>query len=91
MQDLQISIGDDTELVQIGEVSGIVQVLGKCSYLKKKKKPQKHEQKWKQLRNIKKYSYILCLFNCPWEAALNICLLWKFSWELLTIFFLNFC
>ena len=40
MQDLQISIGDDTELVQIGEVSGIVQVLGKCSYLKKTNKPQ---------------------------------------------------
>ena len=38
MQDLQISIGDDTELVQIGEVSGIVQVLGKCSYFKKNKK-----------------------------------------------------
>ena len=37
MQDLQISIGDDTELVQIGEVSGIVQVLGKCSYFKKLK------------------------------------------------------
>lgn len=41
MQDLQISIGDDTELVQIGEVSGIVQVLGKCSYFKKLKNGQK--------------------------------------------------